>query len=304
MRIWRRLSKVGAVLLKGSVYILPYNDERYEFCQWLVSEVTSFGGQAAFIRVRHIETMNDSEIADLFNAHRKNDYRKIETGLNELEGNLGSIRKGSTLADITPLIDILERYRKEYEGIKSIDFFSSEPGKALEEKINMIDNELRSLYELPDTQASNMISLKKKEDYAGKTWLTRAKPFVDRMASAWLILKFVDKKAVFTFLEDKEVKTLAKDSVAFDVRGGEFTHVGGMCTFEVLMKAFGLKEKALKKIAEIVHELDVKDDKYRNPESRGIEEILVGIRKTAKDDNEALEKGIAVFEMLYASKTL
>jgi len=139
--------------------------------------------------------------------------------------------------------------------------------------------------------------------YQGKVWVTRKKPFVDRMASAWLIRKFIDSKAVFGFINEKEIDTLDKKSSAFDIRGGEFTHSGDRCTFEVLIKAFGLKDKILRKMAEVVHDLDMRDDKYKAAEARGLEDILSGIRKSAKDDAEALEKGMAVFEMLYTSKT-
>ncbi|HSB51600.1 MAG TPA: chromate resistance protein ChrB domain-containing protein, partial [Dissulfurispiraceae bacterium] len=119
---------------------------------------------------------------------------------------------------------------------------------------------------------------------------------------AWLIKKFVDVKAVFEFADEKDISKLGKGRVAFDVRGGGFTHTGDLCTFEVLLKAFGLKDKALRKIAEIVHQLDLKDDRYLAPEAKGVEEILLGLRKTAENDVDALAKGISVFEMLYASQ--
>jgi len=134
-----------------------------------------------------------------------------------------------------------------------------------------------------------------------KTWVTRAKPFVDRMASAWLIKKFIDKDAGFKFIREQTVRQLDKRTIAFDIRDAEFTHSGDMCTFETLIKTFGIKDKAVKKIAGLVHDLDIKDDKFNVPEARGIEEILIGIRRTATNDSEALEKGMNVFEMLYAS---
>lgn len=122
------------------------------------------------------------------------------------------------------------------------------------------------------------------------------------MASAWLIKRFIDPKASFVFIEEREIASLDKKAAAFDVRGAEFTHVGDLCTFEVLVKSFGIKDKAVKKIAEIVHDLDVKDDKYGKPEATGVEDILSGIRKTAKNDADGLERGMAAFEMLYQSK--
>ena len=123
------------------------------------------------------------------------------------------------------------------------------------------------------------------------------------MASAWLIKRFIDPKASFVFIDDLNVTSIDKNRVAFDMRGGAFTHVGDLCTFEVLVRSFGIKDKAVKKIAEIVHDLDVKDDKYGKPEAAGVEDILAGIRKTAKNDADGLGKGMAAFEMLYQSKT-
>ena len=128
------------------------------------------------------------------------------------------------------------------------------------------------------------------KDYQGKIWVTRRNPFVDRMASAWLIKRFVDKEAVFQFMEEKEMANLDNNMVLFDVRGGEFTHVGDMCTFEMILKSFGLKDKGLKKVAELIHEIDLKDGKYESPEAKGIEEILTGIRKVGENDTEILEK--------------
>ncbi|HWR72547.1 MAG TPA: chromate resistance protein ChrB domain-containing protein, partial [Nitrospirota bacterium] len=147
------------------------------------------------------------------------------------------------------------------------------------------------------------ITLKRAKDYQEKTWATRKNPFVDRMASAWLIRRFIDPKAVFTFIDERNIGSLDAAAVPFDMRGAAFTHVGDLCTFEVLVKSFGIRDKTVKKIAEIVHDLDVKDDKYRRPETSGVEDILAGIRKTAKSDADGLERGMAAFEMLYQSKS-
>ena len=131
---------------------------------------------------------------------------------------------------------------------------------------------------------------KRVRDYQHRIWVTRKRPFVDRMSSAWLIRKFIDKDAQFRFIHEMDMKGLEKSLVTFDMQGGEFTHIGDNCTFEVIVKAFGLKDRAARKIAEIVHELDIKDDKFSNPETKGIGDILSGIRSTAKEDVDALEK--------------
>jgi len=148
-----------------------------------------------------------------------------------------------------------------------------------------------------------LIPARQIKEYQGRTWTTRKRPFIDRMASAWLIRKFIDRKASFTFMDESKLKSSGEGTVSFDVSGGDFTHWGDLCTFEVLVKSFGLKDIIVKKIAEIVHELDIKDDRYRTADAKGLESVLAGIRKTAKDDADALEKGMAVFEMIYAAKT-
>jgi hypothetical protein len=154
-----------------------------------------------------------------------------------------------------------------------------------------------------EQQGTPVIKHAELNDYQGKVWVTRKNPFVDRMASAWLIKRFIDPKASFAFIDERDIASLDNTSVAYDVRGAAFTHVGDLCTFEVLVKSFGIKDKAVKRIAEIVHDLDVKDNKYHKPETAGVEDILAGIRKTAKNDTDGLERGMAVFEMLYQSES-
>ncbi|MBI4709793.1 MAG: chromate resistance protein [Nitrospirae bacterium] len=250
MKVWRRLAKAGAAPLKGSVYILPYNEEHLEFCQWLVSEINSMNGEGAFVRTDRVET--------------------IDTGT--------------------------------FEEMRKIDFFTSKAGTALKRRLDALQSDMKGITKTDIRQAAAVVS-RSIEDYQGKTWVTRERPFVDRMASAWLIKKFIDKKAAFRFIKEKDITAMDKNSIAFDIRGGMFTHAGDMCTFEALVKSFGFKDKTIKKIAAVVHELDIKDEKYKNLEARGIEDILAGIRKSSKNDAEMIERGINVFEMLYASKS-
>lgn len=303
VRIWRKLIKAGSLPFKGAVYILPDNEENFEYFQWLVSEVTSMGGEAAFVKVEKLETAKDNEIIGLFNQQRARDYHGIEKGLEEIERRTDSLKKGGNLPRGERLLGQFHRLMKKFDEIKRIDFFSSRIGDDLKGRMKVIEPKVRTAAAPDAKEPLPVIAARTVEDYKGKTWVTRKNPFVDRMATAWLIRKFIDKKAVFQFMDEKMMEKVKEDFVAFDVRGGEFTHVGDMCTFEVLLKSFKFKDKALKKMAEIVHELDVKDDRFHNPESRGIEEILIGIRKTARSDKEILEKGMALFDMVYSSKT-
>jgi hypothetical protein len=166
-----------------------------------------------------------------------------------------------------------------------------------------IHNDIKTLSAREVKKPEKLISLRDRKDFQRRIWVTRKRPHVDRMASAWLIRKFIDKEAVFEFIEENEIPHPKKEYIPFDMKNGEFTHQGDLCTFEVLMKAFKLKDKALNKLAEIVHVIDLKDEKYRALEANGVEEIIKGIRKTSPDDKEVLEKGMTLFEMLYASKT-
>lgn len=306
MRIWRQLANAGAIQLKGAVYALPYSDEHYEFLQWTISEVVSMGGAGSFVKVETIETMTDDEMRDLFNAQREHEYTMLDKALDDVERKLSSLRKGTKRLSDKELRDEFARHRKEYDAVKRRDFFATRTGISVGRRLHALEAELRDtlgLAEKKETAAGVYeVGTRRPEDFQGKTWVTRRRPFVDRMASAWLIRRFIDNKAVFEFVEEKDIARHDKGRVSFDVRGGDFTHTADLCTFEVLLRAFRLKDKALRKIAEIVHQLDLKDERYDIPQAIGVEEILLGIRKTAENDQDGLGKGMSVFEMLYASK--
>jgi len=304
MKIWRKLSKAGAVQLKGAVYILPMQEDHYEFFQWLVSEVALMGGDAAFTKVSAIETMKDDDIRNLFNAQRAVDYQVLEKDLGNIELKLNSLKKGSGSLDMKNLPEQLMRISKNCDEIGKKDFFSCKAGAELRRRIGSLNAMIDNLSGIRADIKPAMIQSRKISDYQGRRWLCRKRPFVDRMASAWLIRRFIDNKAVFEFSNEKTPGLIAGNTVTFDMSEGEFTHQGELCTFEVILRSFGLKDRELREIAEIVHDLDMKDDRFKRVEAKGIEIILHGIRRAEADDHDALEKGMAVFEMLYASKSL
>ena len=303
MTVWRKLLKAGALPFKGSVYILPYTEEHHEFLTWLVSEVVSLNGKGSFVRVDKIETVDNQQIISLFNQERESDYHHILKEFDEIERKITSTRIGGASQDKKNITNQIRKCQRDFEDIRRIDFFISKRGLEVGKRLERIVETLNGLSGNETKKHAGAIAAACIEDYQDKIWATRQKPFVDRFASAWLIKKFIDKNATFIFIDEKEFNTMDKDVISFDIRGGRFTHAGDLCTFEVLMKSFALKDKTLRKIAEIVHELDLKDDKFRAPEAKGIEEILSGMRKTVKDDHEALEKGMFIFEMLHISKT-
>lgn len=302
MKIWRKLAKAGAVQLKGAVYILPATEENEEFLHWLIGEVTSMGGDGAFVKIAEIKTMTDADIRKLFTAQSEKEYRRLEKGLDALERKVQSIRKGTKGEDSRRLANQVSKLTREFEETGRRDYFGSSAGQTARKRIQELHAGLR---EAGKKAPEEMVSIepRRSQDFQGRTWATRKNPFVDRMASAWLIKRFIDPKASFVFIDERELASLDKAVVTFDIRGAAFTHVGDLCTFEVLVKSFGIKDRAVKKIAEIVHDLDVKDGKYAKPEASGVEEILAGIRKTAMNDDDGLERGMAAFEMLYQSKS-
>ncbi len=306
MRVWRQLANAGAIQLKGAVYILPYTEEHLEFFQWIISEVASMGGGGSFVKVENIETMTDDEIIGLFTIQREQECRKLDKALDEFERKLHSVRKGTRALQDDLLRENLAKYKRDFGIMKKRDFFGAAAVVSAGEKIDALESELREILGPTKKKETGAVVhelvMRRREDFQGKTWVTRKRPFVDRMAAAWLIRKFIDIKAVFDFVDEKATGKLDRSRVSFDVGGGDFTHAGDLCTFEVLVRAFGLKDKAVRRVSEVVHQLDLKDERYYVPEARGIEEILLGIRKTAQNDHDALEKGMSVFEMFYASQ--
>lgn len=301
MKIWRRLTQAGALLFRGAVYILPYNDEHYEFYQWLTEEVNGMGGEAAFVQVERVEGIEDKEIIELFNRQKEKDYLRIEKGIEEIDRRLQNIKKGGQTFVSKKLLDQFDKIEKDFETTLKTDFFSSKASAVIKKSITKIKEELERLENIQSVSKPISLPHRDTKDYRGKIWVTRSRPFVDRMASAWLIKRFIDPEATFKFIKQDKMVSRERDFIGFDISGGEFSHLGDMCTFEILMKSFKLSDKRLKKIASIVHEIDIKDEKAKVPESKGIELLLTAIRKTSKSDEEALNRGMEIFEMLYQS---
>lgn len=301
MKIWRKLQQLGTLHLKGSVYLLPYSDERKRLFSELASEVVALGGEADFVVAECIETMQNEEIIALFNAARAQAYGQADKRLHVLEQKVGSVQKGSKALTPEELLTEFRKIEKVITDAATVDFFGSEQGKNFAKRIQTLADQLDETSHGKAPASTPEIEPRRPGDYRKRTWATRTNPFVDRMASAWLIRRFIDADARFIFIN--ETAKAPAGAVLFDMAGGEFTHHGDLCTFEVLIRSFSLKQKPLRKMAELVHELDIKDGRYKAPEASGIEELLTGIRKTARNDADALEKGMAVFEMLYASRT-
>src|ERR1051326_1487960 len=290
VKVWRRLKALGAVPLKRSAYLLPDNPDRYEDFQWLAQEVQREGGDATLVRVQQIENVNDADILRLFHEPRDSDYKQLAARYRKL---LQSLEKKSA-AKSARVPDELARLSKEHQRIRDIDFFGAPTGaevRRLEEAIAMRTRRPESAKrdERPTLDLSKL---------RGKRWVTRPRPLVDRIASAWLIKRFIDPDATFVFAPPKD---FPKDAIAYDAPGVELSHQGEDCTFETLVKRARLKDRRVARIAEIVHEADLRDGKYPHEEARGIDVAIRAFIAASPDDDRVLEQGMALFEGLYAN---
>ncbi len=305
MKVWRRLSKAGALHLKGSVYLLPFSGEHRELLSWLAQEIETLGGEVDFVTVERTAFLDGAALRARFNQARSLAYRALEPEVEALERTLSAPGTDQTIESIKKVAGQIKHLKDQHLELAGMDFFALPEGLELGRRLTALDEKVTALRATKQAASGKparpSVALRRKEDYQGRLWVTRTKPFVDRMASAWLIRRYIDPSARFEFMP--EGGPLPPDAVGFDLIGGEFSHLGPWCTFEVLMKAFGLKEKALARLARIVHVMDLHDGLYDAPQARGAQEILRGISLTAANDREALEKGMDVFEMLHASFT-
>lgn len=290
VRVWRKLRAVGAVALKKSVYLLPFSPENLEHFQWLTQEVQRDRGEATLLKVDQIENMRRADVVRLFQEARDRDYRQLAERYRKILGGFG--RKGEDRS-VARRSQELARLGREVERVREIDFFdapSSQEVKRLRETIEM------RLHPPSASSAASPAELPL-DSLKGRPWVTRPRPHVDRIASAWLIKRFIDPEAQFIFAHPEE---FPPDSIAFDALGAEFGHQGEDCTFETLLKRCRLHDPRLAQLAEIVHEVDLRDQKYGRDEARGIDLVIRGLLAAFKDDQEVLAHGITLFDGLYA----
>jgi len=307
VKIWRKLLKTGAVQLKGGVYILPDKDEHHEALQWMLAELPSLKGEGLLVKTDSIEPLLQEDIVALFNEQRQHQYQEIDTKIDEFSGRVRNLRKGGRDKK-TSLFRQFEKIQIDFQAVQQRDFFQSAKGRELAAQIEALKKQLEELAAVEKGQKgsipSSLPNSRKITNFSGLTWVTRKRPFVDRMASAWLIRRFIDAQASFSFRDENELRDLTSDlEVSYDVRNGDFTHIDDQCTFEVLTKSFDLADKGLDALCRIVHDIDIKDGKFAASEAHVIEMIIKGIRNRALPDSETLEQGMAIFEALYLSIT-
>jgi hypothetical protein len=292
VKIWRRLQRLGAVPVKNSVYVLPKNDQTQEDFQWVLREVVESGGDASLCEARFVDGLSDDEVMQLFRSARDNDYQEISRELERIATTLSKKAKKDT--ERKRLALELERTHKRMAEIVAIDFFNAPGREGVERLIFALDARLQE-----GSPAGKAAQAKQQlQQFRDRTWVTRKGIYVDRMASAWLIRRFIDPHAQFKFVPAKGYQP-EPGEIRFDMYEAEFTHEGDRCTFEVLLERLGLSDPGLGPIAEIVHDIDLKDSKFGRQETLGIERLIAGICMAQKDDESRLARGAAVFDDLY-----
>lgn len=295
VKIWRRLQALGAVTVKGAVYALPANADTREDFAWLAKEIGEAGGEAMICEAIVVAGMSDSDVQGLFDSARDEDYARIAAEAREIGARLKQDAPDSELAE---LASQTARLRRQLEGVVAIDFFGANGRLAAQGLVSGLEAVLQRGDAMKSPQTTPAPG-----PLANRTWVTRRGVQVDRIASAWLIRRFIDKGARFKFVPSSGYQP-EPGELRFDMFEGEFTHEGDRCTFEVLVAHTGLIDPALTAIGEIVHDIDLKDDKYGHAETAGVRSLIAGIAATGVDDDQRLARGAVLLDGLYESLAL
>ncbi len=294
VKVGRRLQRLGAVALKNSVYVLPRSDQSTEDFHWIAREIVVDGGDATVCAAHFIEGLSDGHVEALFNGARDADYAQVAEEARDVSESLPAAGQvpDEKRAEVGGRVARLKRRLSE---VAAIDFFGAPSRGAAE---GLIANLEARLQEGP-SRVSSSKEKARPEQFRGRTWVTRKGIHVDRMASAWLIRRFIDPEARFKFVPGKGYEP-EPGEFRFDMFEAEFTHEGDHCTFEVLVMRFSLDQPGLRAIAEIVHDIDLKDAKFGRQDALGFELLVAGIAMAHKEDEVRLERAAAVLDDLYA----
>ena len=291
-KIRQRLTKVGAVALKNAVYVLPRLEDCLEDFEWIAQEAIAGGGEAYVCEAAFNESGTNTALVERFRQDRDADYAALAASIRQ--GNRKARRRGVANPPEEEFPASLARARKRLDEIAHVDFFRAKGRAEVERSIGALERRIAS------GRASGHQRKARVSEFSNRTWVTRRSIKVDRIASAWLVRRFLDARARFRFIDPKQ-ETARPGEITFDMIGGDFTHEADRCTFETLRRRVGIKDPALGPVAEIVHEIDLKDGKFGRPESRGIERLVTGICNASARDEERLDRGFALFDDLYRS---
>ena len=279
VEVWRNLRRNGSVPLGNSGYLLPNNPINQERFEWLAEAIRNYAGEASVVSVQSIDNLSTPQLVTRFTEARARDYQEL----------VRQLQKRSSVAQLKRESGRISRLRARFREIVEIDFFISPLQKRVEDLLANAD--------APPTPKERGESVRPK-DYVGRVWVTRPRPGIDRSASAWLIRKFIDKKARFTFAQEADVPP---NAVPFDMFRGGFRHRGEDCTFETLQKGFRIRDRRIAALAEMVHDADLSDGKFGRKEAFGVDAVLNGLARKGMPDKDLLERGLEMIEGLYHS---
>ena len=277
VEVWRKLQRYGAVPLGNSGYLLPNNSTNQERLEWLATAIRKYAGEASVVKVQSIDNLSTPQLIGRFAEARGREYLDLIRELQKFSSAPPQKRPSSRLS----------RLRARFREIAEIDFFHSPLQKRVEDLLARAD---RSPIREGESAKINP------REYLGRIWVTRPRPGIDRSASAWLIRRFIDKKARFAFATEEHGP---REAVPFDMFHGGFGHRGDDCTFETLQKAFRIRDKKAGVIGQIIHDADLLDEKFGRKEGFGVDEVLSGWTKLGIPDRELLDRGIQLIEALY-----
>jgi hypothetical protein len=289
VKIWRRLQEVGAISVKNAVYILPANQEtRAQFIR-ILRGIERHGGDGLLTEADLVAGTRDDQLRSLFNTARDTDYHAITIELRRL----AQAWKKSKKPKSDPAA-ALSRLNQHLSQLGEIDFFGASGRTAAEALLAELEHSGIARGDSPAQKPAAIRPI----DLAGKVWVTRRDIHVDRIACAWLIRRFIDPKAMLKFVPTKQYQPHANE-FRYDMQDGEFTHEGDNCSFETLLLRAGISDPALKAIAEIIHDIDLKDGKFGHPQTPGIAHVIAGICRTQGDDGARVARGTELFDDIY-----
>ncbi len=283
VNLWRKLRKFGALQLKTSAYVLPDLPVHFERFQWLAKQVRDDGGDATLIRVTEIEGLSNQQIARMFDEARALDYAELNRAAMAFIKSKKGKRRDS-------LGEESEKLQRRFNEIREIDYFDCPAAHNVQILLKRAAGLLP-----PSSQTRLKLDAKK---FAGKTWLTRPRPEIDRVGSAWLIRKFIDPEARFVFAAKPAAHP---EAIPYDMLDVEFTHHGEDCTFETLLKRFDIRDRVAWQIGEMIHDADLEDCKFQRAEAFGLDRVFKGWAKLGCSDAEIFTKGFDCFDALQAA---
>jgi hypothetical protein len=276
VEMWRKLKKYGALPLPTSGYVLPNSPETLERFEWLAAAIRKYKGQASVVQARSFDDLSDDQLRELFINARSADYKALARELKKAGSN-------SNRAAVRP------RLRRRFQEVVAIDFFHSPLRSRVEALLMQADSVVE--------QKSRTVAARSGKEYVGRIWITRPRPGIDRVSSAWLICRFVDSGATFVFGDDPRGHP---DAVPFDMfQAGGFGHQGENCTFETLVAEFAIRNPKVKAIAQIIHDADLGDEKFGRVEGTGLDRVLIGWAQQGVANEEILRRGMELIEGLY-----